>query len=86
MIFSWNEEKNELLKITRNVSFEEAVLAINHSLLNVEKHNNIANQIIFVVIINNYVHRVPAVNEGNNNYFLKTIYADRKGHKKYLGG
>ena len=87
-IFDWNEEKNLELKIKRNISFEEIVIALNNgNLLDVIAHPNqikYKGQKILFVNINNYVFSVPFIEE-NNKIFLKTIYPDRKATKLYLG-
>lgn len=88
IIFDWNEDKNNELKIKRNISFEEIVIAINNNdLLDVIDHPNqikYEGQKIFFVNINNYVYSVPFVEE-NNIIFFKTVYPDRKATKNYLG-
>jgi uncharacterized DUF497 family protein len=85
--FDWNEAKNEKLKNERDVSFEEAVLAIaNNQLLDVLEHPNkkkYPNQKIFVVELLGYAYYVPFL-ESEETYFLKSIYASRKATKKYL--
>jgi len=85
--FDWNEDKNDLLKETRNISFEEIVLSIsNEKLLEVVNHSNkekYPNQKMFVVEIRDYAYIVPFV-EDEEKYFLKTIYPSREATKKYL--
>ena len=87
--YDWNDEKNELLKVLRGVSFEEVVLAIeNGDLLDRLRHPNSAkypNQMVFYVCINGYVYVVPFV-EDDEKIFLKTIIPDRKATNKYFGG
>lgn len=87
--FDWNDEKNDLLKKLRGISFEDIVLAIeNGELLDRVKHPNSAkysNQMVFYVSINEYAYAVPFV-EDEDKIFLKTIMPDRKATKKYLGG
>lgn len=87
--YDWNDEKNEILKSVRGVSFEEVVLAIeNGDLLDRLKHPNSVkypDQMVFYVSINDYVYAVPFV-EDEEKIFLKTIIPDRKATKKYLGG
>jgi predicted thioredoxin/glutaredoxin len=87
-VFEWNEDKNELLKKSRNISFEEIVVAIqNGGLLDRLKHHNAKkypNQFIFYVKYENYVYSVPFV-EDDSKIFLKTIYPDREKTKYYLG-
>ncbi|MDP2787996.1 MAG: toxin [Pseudomonadota bacterium] len=85
--FRWNHEKNESLKIERNISFEEMVLAIEADGLldelcrpNPEKH---PNQSVFVVALDGYVYLVPYVEEPDY-YFLKTVIPSRKATRDYL--
>ncbi|MDD3262698.1 MAG: toxin [Candidatus Absconditabacteria bacterium] len=82
-----NEEKNNLLKRTRNVCFEDVLLAIEtNNLLAIIEHSNqikYMGQKILIVKINNYVYRVPYIEE-NNKIFLKTIFPSRRDTKFYL--
>lgn len=92
MVYSinFNEEKNQLLQVSRGVSFEEVVAAIRGRKI----LDNIANpsfsrarQRTYVIEINGYVYAVPyVVNEKKKEIYLKTIYPSRKLTKKYLGG
>ncbi|MDP3283596.1 MAG: toxin [Desulfobacterales bacterium] len=87
--YDWNDEKNELLKKLRGVSFEQVVLAIvSGDLIDRIKHPNpdkYPNQKIFIVKIDNYTYSVPYV-EDDKKIFLKTIIPNSKETKKYLGG
>lgn len=87
--FSWNEEKNELLKEERQISFEDVVFYIEQGfLLDVLEHPNqekYKGQKIFVVEIDEYAYLIPFV-EDENEIFLKTIIPSRKATKKYLKG
>jgi uncharacterized DUF497 family protein len=87
--FSWNEEKNELLKEERQISFEDVVFYIAQGfLLDILEHPNqekYQGQKIFVVQIDEYAYLVPFV-EGELEIFLKTIIPSRKATKKYLKG
>ncbi len=88
-IYKWNEEKNEFLKKTRNISFEEIIIYLEKKDIvdNLEHHNKekYPNQRIYVININNYIYQVPYVIDHKNKwYFLKTIIPDRKLTKKYL--
>jgi uncharacterized DUF497 family protein len=84
--FSWNEEKNELLKSERRVSFEDVVFYIEKGfLLDVLDHPNpekYKEQKIFAVQIDDYVYLVPFI-ENEYEIFLKTIIPSRKATKKY---
>jgi uncharacterized DUF497 family protein len=83
----WNEEKNELLKRERDISFEEVLIAIDtNCLLDVLEHGDkkkYHNQKIFVVNINQYAYLVPFV-ETDVEIFLKTVIPSRKETKRYL--
>jgi uncharacterized DUF497 family protein len=88
-IFSWNPEKNKILKEERGISFEEIVLYIELGFLvdvlenpNQEKYKG---QKIFVVQGTDYVYLVPFV-ENESEIFLKTIIPSRKATKRYLKG
>jgi uncharacterized DUF497 family protein len=87
--FSWNDEKNAVLKAERQVSFEEIVLYIEMGwLLDVLEHPNqekYKEQKIFVVQVNEYVYLVPFI-ETDTDVFLKTIIPSRKATKKYMKG
>jgi uncharacterized DUF497 family protein len=86
--FDWNDEKNEFLKNTRGVSFEEVVFHIqNGDVLDVIKHPNAARypkQNIIVLNMEGYIYLVPYVKERGVR-FLKTIIPSRKATKEYLG-
>jgi len=87
--FRWNHEKNEQLKVDREVSFEEIVLALeDNGLLDVLQHPNESkypNQRIIVVALEGYIYLVPFVEEADY-YFLKTIIPNRKATRDYLAG
>jgi len=87
--FSWNEEKNELLKEERQISFEDVVFYIEQGfLLDILEHPNqekYQGQKIFVVQIDEYAYLVPFV-EDEREIFLKTIIPSRKATRKYLKG
>ncbi len=86
--YDWDEEKNELLKQIRGVSFEQVVLAIEiGDLVDRLKHPNpvrYPNQKVFLVKIEDYIYSVPYIEE-NDKIFLKTIIPNRKATKKFLG-
>ena len=87
--FDWNDEKNEMLKKVRGVSFEQVELAIaSGDLVDRLRHQNpekYPNQKVFLVKIENYIYSVPYI-EDNERIFLKTIIPNSKATKKYLGG
>ena len=85
--FDWDEEKNELLKSIRGVSFEDVVFHIqNGDVLDIVKHPNAARypqQHIIVLNIDGYVYLVPYVKKRGSR-FLKTIIPSRKATQEYL--
>jgi len=85
LIIEWSNEKNDLLKKTRNLSFEDVEDAIlNDEIIDIITHHNqklYPNQEILIVRINNYVCYVPFIIEGKT-MFLKTIIPSRKFNKK----
>jgi len=85
--FTWDNEKNEKLKLERGISFEKVVLYIEHGwLLDTIKHPNrkdYSDQKIFIVNIDDYAYLVPFI-ENEKEVFLKTIITSRKLTKKYL--
>jgi uncharacterized DUF497 family protein len=87
--FDWNDDKNEMLKKTRRVSFEQVELAIaSGDLVDRIKHHDpvrYPNQKVFLVRIEDYIYSVPFV-ENKERIFLKTIIPNRKATKKYFGG
>jgi len=86
MRFEWSEEKNRLLKDSRDVTFEDVLLCIDEGrLLDVVPHHNLEkypNQKLFIVRIRGYIYYVPFV-EDEEKIFLKNIVPSRKYNKKY---
>ena len=86
MVFNWNNEKNEHLKKTRRIGFEDIINAIeDEKILDILTNpaRKYKNQIIIIVNIENYAYAVPAV-INKEEYFLKTIFPSRKYTTKYL--
>ncbi len=87
MFFNWNNEKNEILKKERKISFEEVVWSIENGLLLdvIEQKNKTKykNQKIFILKMHNYAWLVPFV-ENEEEIFLKTIIPCRMATKKYM--
>lgn len=84
-IIDWAEEKNEWLKMNREISFEEIVyyIAENDNLLDVVQNSKRSKQKNFVVRVGSYAYVVPFV-ETEEKIFLKTIFPSRKATKYYL--
>lgn len=82
----WSYEKNELLKRTRGVSFEDVAYHIERDeILDVRQHPNrerYPHQRIFVIELSDYVYLVPFV-EDDEEIFLKTIVPSRKARKEF---
>jgi len=84
--FRWSAEKNELLKLSRGVSFESIVVAVeSDGLLDIVEHPNVTkypNQRVLVVSFDGYVYLVPFVEEADY-FFLKTVIPSRKATRDY---
>jgi hypothetical protein len=86
-VFEWDEKKNAWLKETRDISFEEIVLAIeNDNLLDTLPHPNqvkYPHQHIYIVAIREYIYCVPFVRKDTRTLFLKTVYPSRIAKQRY---
>lgn len=86
--YTWNPEKNRILKKERGVSFEDVVFHIEAGdEVDIFEHPNrerYPNQKISVVLIESYAYLVPFV-ESDVEIFLKTIIPSRKATKRYAG-
>lgn len=83
----WNSEKNEWLKIEREVCFEDVMTAIQEDrVLDIVEHHaksRYPHQHMLVVEIEEYAYLVPFV-EDDEKLFLKTIIPSRKATRDYL--
>ncbi len=80
---NWSQEKNELLKTERDVSFEEIALLVEAgNILGIEENPRHPNQKIHILEIENYAYIVPFV-ESENDIFLKTAFPSRKYTKRF---
>lgn len=86
-VFRWDNEKNELLKNSRGVCFEQVVILMEREeILETIEHPNqdrYPGQKIATVRIEDYVYLVPYVQE-SDEIFLKTIIPSRKATNKYM--
>lgn len=86
--YAWNAEKNDLLRRTRGVSFEDIVFHIEAGdAVDIFEHPNQSKypgQRVLVVCVEDYVYLIPFV-ENDEEIFLKTIIPSSKATKKYLG-
>ena len=78
---------NPSLKLSRRVSFESMVVAVeSEGLLDIVEHPNQAKypkQRLLVVSSDGYVYLVPFVEEADH-FFLKTVIPSRKATRDYL--
>ena len=85
-VIRWNEEKNQLLQIQRNLSFEMVLDKIEKKeILARRSHpdrDKYPHQYIFIMELNGYICYVPFV-ENDNEIFLKTIIPSRKLKKEF---
>ena len=86
-VFRWDNEKNELLKNSRGVCFEQVVILMEREdILETIEHPNqykYPGQKIATVIIDGYAYLVPYVQK-SDEIFLKTIISSRKATNKYM--
>lgn len=86
-VFRWDNEKNEMLKKNRGVSFEQIVILMERAdILDTIEHPNqerYPGQKIAVINIDDYAYLVPYVESGEE-LFLKTIIPSRKATNKYV--
>ena len=88
MRFMWNEEKNELLKKQRNISFEEIVEILENnrnSILDVIDNPKHHGEWIYILSLSEkyFVYLVQFLVLNDGSIFLKTIYPSRKDTKNY---
>jgi len=87
--FTWSQEKNDLLKEERGISFEEIIFHIEKGdvadLLEHPNRTRYPGQRVFIVIVDQYAYLVP-FEESEEEIFLRTIIPSRKATKRYLGG
>lgn len=82
----WDERKNEKLKQTRGISFEEiAIMILEKKYVRIVKHPKRPRQRIFLLPIQGYIHAVPFVFDHERNIVLKTVFPSRRFNKKYGG-
>jgi hypothetical protein len=86
-VFRWDNEKNELLKNSRGVCFEQVVILMEREdVFETVEHpnqNKYPGQKMATVIIDAYAYLVPYVQE-SDEIFLKTIIPSRRATNKYM--
>lgn len=89
-MIKWNKEKEVLLKCTRNIDIHEAASLIDDGqFLKIEEvpsQENHPEQLMFLLLLNDYVHCVPFVIEDNGDIFIKTIFPNRRKNKLWKRG
>ena len=85
---TWNTEKEEILrkdKTRGGISFSDCVIAIEEGrILDNLPHPTKKHQRLLVLEIESYAYVVPYVIEKNGNWFLKTVFPERKYTAHYL--
>ena len=83
----WDEEKDELLKRTRGISFADVVRQLEHGgpLATIDHPNPVRhpNQRIYIVRIRDYVYRVP-FQITVRGVFLRTVFPSSVDTRDYL--
>ena len=75
----WDDEKNQKLQLERNISFEQiSEIILRKEYLDILENPSRPNQQVFVVKLNDYIHSVPFIIDGQSNIVLKTAYPSRK--------
>ena len=83
---NWDNQKNELLKKTRGICFEEIALLIEvNQIIAIEENPSRPGQKLYIVEIEGYAVVVPFV-ETETEFILKTAFPSRKYTKKYILG
>jgi hypothetical protein len=89
MVFTWRNEKNQLLKKTRGISFEKVVICIEQGrILDIVEHPNIQQyptQKLYILNIDDYAYIVPFEDKDDRRE-LKTIFPSRVATRDYLRG
>jgi uncharacterized DUF497 family protein len=84
--YDWDPKKNELLKETREISFEAIIVHLGRGdIWRVAKHpdqDQYPGQQLFFVIVDDYVYIVPFEIRGET-IWLVTIIPSRKATKEY---
>jgi len=65
MEINYSDEKNDILKQTRGICFEDVMCIIeSNEIIDIQPHSNLdkyPNQKIMIVSLNSYIHYVPYV-------------------------
>lgn len=85
---NFNAEKNQLLKESRAICFDDVIFALEQKkLVGILKHPNQSKypyQFLLLVEIGEYIYIVPYIrNEKKKELYLKTVFPSRKYTKFY---
>lgn len=84
-MIDWSDEKDELLRTTRGVCFEDVVREIVAGrFIGPEDNPSRPEQKRIIVKLREYPHIVPIVINERGDWFLKTIIPSRKAKKAGL--
>lgn len=84
MDITWDEKKNEWLKSTRSVSFEQiAGILLDKQYLDIVENPIRPDQQYFVMAIRSYTWLVPFVIDADDRIVLKPAFPSRKYHRLY---
>jgi uncharacterized DUF497 family protein len=88
MQYTWNEEKNKILKQQRNISFERICVAIEHGkildILENRVNPEYMHQRIMLIEVDEYVWVVPFYDDiENGKRVLITAFPSRKYQRKF---
>ena len=82
----WDEDKNNKLKIERNISFEQiSEIILKEKYIDILEHPKRDNQLLFVIELYDYIYAVPFLFDEEDNIILKTAFPSRKLNKIYRG-
>lgn len=82
----WDQKKNDFLKLTRNISFEEiSERIINEKYIDIIENPVREDQQYFIMKIGDYIWVVPFITDEDDNIVLKTAFPSRKFNRKYGG-
>ncbi len=82
----WDVEKDQWLRKTRGISFQEiSDCILSGDYIDILENPSRAGQEVFVLKMKNYIWAVPFMIEEDKSIFLKTAYPSRKLFKRYGG-
>lgn len=82
----WDEDKNEVLKRERGISFEEiAGMILDRRYLDITENPTRPNQHYFILTIRDYTWVVPFLIDETETIVLKTAFPSQKYHRRYGG-